>query len=305
MKTYKWTIHYPIVSEIWEFVGNTPLVEVDGIFFKLEYLNPGGSHKDRMAVSMLLDLVDRKGSGGAIVEATSGCTGVSLSLHGRAMGFDVYIAVKEDASPVKIALMRSLGAKVYTCPNVPPEDPRSIKSVAERIARETGATFMMQDSNPANPRGQRRMGEEILESLKRVDVFVMGVGTGGTLTGVGGILKREFGTKIIAVTSKGSELAKKFGFKDSFEGEVEGYDSHQIPSNLDVSLIDEVYQVSRSEAMEWASRLAERGVLGGMSTGAHYLASLYAKRKYGGTVVTVAADSLLFHPNILKLDLVS
>ncbi|RDD52761.1 MAG: pyridoxal-phosphate dependent enzyme, partial [Candidatus Korarchaeota archaeon NZ13-K] len=149
------------MPEIWEQVGKTPIVEVDGILFKLEYLNPGGSHKDRMAVSMLLDLIDRKGRGGEIVEATSGCTGVSLALHGRAMGFEVHIAVKEDASPVKIALMRRLGARVYTCPNVPPEDPRSIRSVAERIARERGATFLMQDSNPANPRGQRRMGEEI------------------------------------------------------------------------------------------------------------------------------------------------
>lgn len=289
------------MPEIWECVGNTPIVEVDGIFFKLEYLNPGGSHKDRMAVSMLLDLVDRKGRGGAIVEATSGCTGVSLSLHGRVMGFDVYIAVKEDASPVKVALMRSLGAKVYTCPNLPPEDPRSIKSVAERIAREKGATFMMQDSNPANPRGQQKMGEEILENLKRVDVFVMGVGTGGTVTGVGRLLKKELGTRIIAVTSRGSELAKRFGLEGRFEGEVEGYDSYQIPKNLDLSLIDEIYQVSREEAIEWASKLATKGVLGGMSTGAHYLASLYAKRKYGGTVVTVAADSILFHPQILNI----
>ncbi|MEM1984212.1 MAG: pyridoxal-phosphate dependent enzyme [Candidatus Korarchaeum sp.] len=288
------------MPEIWERVGNTPLIEADGVFFKLEYLNPGGSHKDRMAVSMLLDLIDRRGRGGAVVEATSGCTGVSLSLHGRAMGFDVYVAVKEDASPIKIALMRRLGAKVYTCPNVPPEDPRSVKSVAERIAEERGATFLMQDSNPANPRGQQRMGEEILESLRRVDVFVMGVGTGGTITGVGRLLKREFGTRIIAVTSKGSELAKKFGFADSFEGEVEGYDSYHVPANLDLSLVDEVYQVSRAEALEWASRLAEKGVMAGMSTGAHYLASLYAKRKYGGTVVTVAADHILFHPQLLK-----
>ncbi|MCC6029882.1 MAG: pyridoxal-phosphate dependent enzyme [Candidatus Korarchaeum sp.] len=288
------------MPEIWECVGNTPIVDVDGISFKLEYLNPGGSHKDRMAVSMLLDLIDRKGRGGAIVEATSGCTGVSLSLHGRAMGFDVYITVKEDSSPVKVALMRSLGAKVYTCPNVPPEDPRSIKSVAKRIAEEKGATFLMQDSNPANPRGQERMGEEILESLRRVDVFVMGVGTGGTITGVGKLLKKEFGTKIIAVTSKGSELARKFGLSSKFEGEVEGYDSYHIPDNLDLSLVDEVYEVSRAEAIEWASELLKKGIMGGMSTGAHYLASLYAKKKYGGTVVTVAADSVLFHPPILN-----
>ncbi|MDW8035095.1 MAG: pyridoxal-phosphate dependent enzyme, partial [Candidatus Korarchaeum sp.] len=222
------------------------------------------------------------------------------TLHGRAMGFEVYMAVKEDASPVKIALMRRLGAKVYTCPNVPLEDPRSVKSVAERIAKERGATFLMQDSNPANPRGQRRMGEEILEVVRKVDVFVMGVGTGGTLTGVGSILKKEFGTRIIAVTSKGSELAKRFGFSDAFEGEVEGYDSYQVPENLDLSLVDEVYQVSRTEALEWASKLAERGVMSGMSTGAHYLASLYARRKYGGTVLTVAADHILFHPQLLK-----
>ncbi|RDD53031.1 MAG: hypothetical protein BA066_06535, partial [Candidatus Korarchaeota archaeon NZ13-K] len=114
------------------------------------------------------------------------------------------------------------------------------------------------------------------------------------------LLKREFGTRIIAVTSRGSELARRFGFTESFEGEVEGYDSYHVPENLDLSLVDEVYQVSRNEALEWASRLAEKGVLGGMSTGAHYLASLYAKRRYGGVVVTVAADHILFHPQLLR-----
>ncbi len=288
------------MGALWESIGNTPVVEVDGILFKLEYLNPGGSHKDRMAVSMLLDLIDRRGRGGAIVEATSGSTGVALSLYGKMMGFEVYIVAKESASPVKISLMRRLGAHVILCPDVPPEDPRSIRSVAERIKEEKGAYFLMQDSNPANPRGQESLAREILEQVGRVDVFVMGVGTGGTITAVGRVLKEEYDTRVIAVTPKGSELARKFGLSGEYQGGIDGYDSFHIPENLDLSVIDEVYAVDPKEAISWARRLVEKGVLGGMSSGAHYKAAREALRKYGGKVLTLAADHLLFHPNILE-----
>ena len=286
--------------ELWDQIGNTPVVEVDGVLFKLEYLNPGGSHKDRMAVSMLLDLIDRKGEGGAIVEATSGSTGVALSLYGKLMGFEVYIAAKETASPVKISLMRRLGAHVLLCPNVPPEDPRSIFSVAERIQREKGAHFLMQDSNPANPRGQESMAREIIEQVGRVDVFVMGVGTGGTISGVGRVLKEEYDARVVAVTPAGSELAKKFGIEGEFEGGIDGYDSFHIPANLDLSIVDEVRAVKPSEAISWARKLTEKGVLGGMSSGAHYKVAMDVLREYGGRVLTIAADHLLFHPNIIE-----
>lgn len=287
------------MPELWEQVGNTPVVEVDGILFKLEYLNPGGSHKDRMAVSMLLDLIDRKGRGGAIIEATSGSTGVSLSLYGRLMGFEVYIVAKETASPVKISLMEKLGAHVTLCPNVPPEDPRSIYSVAERIRKEKEAHFLMQDSNPANPRGQESLAKEIMEQVGRVDVFVMGVGTGGTISAVGRALKREFDTRVIAVTSQGSELAKRFGVSGEYLGEIDGYDSFHIPQNLDLSILDEVRAVSPQEAITWARKLASLGVLGGVSSGAHYKVAREVAREYGGKVLTIAADHSLFHPQIL------
>ncbi len=287
------------MPSLWERVGNTPIVEVDGIHFKLEYLNPGGSHKDRMAISMLLDLIDRKGKGGAIVEATSGSTGVSLSLYGKLMGFDVYIAAKEETSPIKISLMRKLGSNVVLCPDVPPDDPRSIHSVARRIAEEKGAYFLEQDSNPANPKGQETMADEIMSQVNRVDTFVMGVGTGGTITGVGRRLKKEFGTHIIAVTPEGSVLAKRFGLIGEFKGDIEGYGAFDIPENLNLSLVDEVYAVSPHEAMSWASELIRKGIFGGMSSGAHYKAALYARKKYGGIVVTIAADHALFHPKLL------
>ncbi len=288
------------MGALWESIGNTPVVEVDGILFKLEYLNPGGSHKDRMAVSMLLDLIDRRGRDGTIVEATSGSTGVALSLYGKMMGFEVYIVAKESASPVKISLMRRLGAHVILCPDVPPEDPRSIRSVAERIQEEKGAYFLMQDSNPANPRGQESLAREIVEQVGRVDIFVMGVGTGGTITAVGRVLKEEYDTRVIAVTPKGSELARKFGLSGEYQGGIDGYDSFHIPENLDLSVIDEVYAVDPKEAISWARKLAEKGVLGGMSSGAHYKAARETLRKYGGKVLTLAADHLLFHPNILE-----
>ncbi len=288
------------MRDLQELVGNTPILEVEeNILFKLEYINPSGSHKDRMALSMLLDLIDRKGEDGAIVEATSGSTGVALSLYGNLMRFNVYITAKEETSPVKISLMRKLGSNVMLCPDVPPDDPRSIHSVAKRIAKEKGAYFLEQDSNPANPKGQETMADEIMKQVKHVDIFVMGVGTGGTVTGVARKLKKEFGTRIIAVTPEGSALAKKFGLSGEFKGDIEGYGAFDIPENLDLSLVDEVYAVSPQEAMNWTSKLVSKGVLGGMSSGAHYKAARYAREKYGGTVITVAADHVLFHPRLL------
>jgi len=288
--------------ELWEQVGNTPLVKLEdrNVFFKLEYLNPGGSHKDRMAVSMLLDIADRYGKEGAIVESTSGSTGVALSLYGRLMGFDVYIVAKETASPVKISVMKKLGAHVILCPNVPPEDPRSIVSVAKRIVEEKGAYFTNQDANPANPRGQETMADEILEQMKRVDVFVMGVGTGGTITGVARKLKKEFDTYVIAVTAEGSKLAESFGKKGEFKGDIDGYDSFHIPKNLDLSLIDEVYVVSPEEAKSWASQLISRGIFGGHSSGAHYKAALDASKRFEGNILTIAADHALYHPYLFN-----
>ncbi len=290
------------MMELWEQVGSTPIVKLEerNIFFKLEYLNPGGSHKDRMAVSMLLDIVDKHGTGGSIVESTSGSTGVALSLYGRSMGFDVYIVARKTASPIKISLMKKLGAHVIICPSVPPEDPRSTVSVARKIMEEKGAYFTNQDANPANPKGQETMADEILEQMRGVDVFVMGVGTGGTITGVARKLKKEFGTYVIAVAAEGSKLAENFGKVGEFRGDIDGYDSFHIPENLDLSLIDEVHVISPEEAKFWASQLISKGILGGHSSGAHYKAALDASKRFEGNILTIAADHALYHPYLFQ-----
>ena len=281
--------------ELWGQVGGTPLVRLreGDVFLKLEYLNPGGSHKDRAVVAMLEDIADRYGPGIRIVESTSGSTGVSLALYGGLMGFEVHLVVKETASPIKVGLMKKMGAHVYVCPNVPPEDPRSTKSTVKRLEQELEAVYLNQNSNKANPRGQESLALEVLDKVE-VDYFVMGVGTGGTITGAGGILKREAGTKIVAVTTKGSALAKMFGRKGGFEGGIDGFDHEVVPDNLDLSIVDEIREVSPVEATNWANFLVSRGILAGQSSGAHIKVAMELANQ-GYKVLTVAADHALFH----------
>ncbi len=280
--------------ELWEQVGNTPLIRLreGDVYLKLEYLNPGGSHKDRAVVSMLTDLIDKHGPGARIVESTSGSTGVSLALYGNLMGFEVHLVVKETASPVKVGLMKKLGAHVHVCPEVPPEDPRSTKSVVKRLEQELEAIYLNQNANKANPKGQESIAYEVLDKVE-VDYFVMGVGTGGTITGVGRVLRKE-GVRIVAITPKGSALAKKFNKLERFEGGIDGYDPEEIPENLDLSLVDEVRTVSPSEAINWANFLVSRGIFGGPSSGAHVKVALELAKK-GYKVLTIAADHALFH----------
>ncbi len=262
------------------------------VYLKLEYLNPGGSHKDRAVISMLEDLMDKHGPGIRIVESTSGSTGVSLALYGGLMGFEVHLVVKENASPIKVGLMKKLGAHVYVCPNVSPEDPRSAKSTVKRLEQELEAVYLNQNANKANPKGQESIAYEVLDRVE-VDYFVMGVGTGGTITGVGRVLRRE-GVRVVAVTPKGSALARKLNLPGEFEGGIDGYDSEEVPANLDLGLIDEVRAISPSEARNWANFLVSRGIFGGPSSGAQVKVALeLAKRGY--KVLTIAADHALFH----------
>src|SRR3954463_11911574 len=208
-----------IAASLLDLIGNTPMVRLGRIgadlecdlVAKVELFNPGGSVKDRPAVAMI-DAAERDGQllpGGTIVEPTSGNTGVGLAIVAAQRGYSCIFVMSDKMSSEKVALLRSYGAEVVVCPTaVPPEDPRSYYSTAERLVRETPGSFRPdQYSNAANPLAhEQTTGPEIWEQTRgRVTHFVAGVGTGGTITGVGRFLKaqnREVG--IIGAVPSGS-----------------------------------------------------------------------------------------------------
>src|SRR5215813_9727591 len=194
-------------ESILDLVGNTPLMrlkrisEAEGIratlLAKLETTNPGGSVKDRVAIAMI-DAAERDGllqPGGTIVEPTSGNTGAGLAIVAAQRGYECIFVMSDKMSDEKVALLRAYGAEVVVCPTaVPPEDPRSYYSTAERLVRETPGAFRPdQYSNPANPRAHElSTGPEIWRQTGgRITHFVAGIGTGGTITGVGKFLKSQ------------------------------------------------------------------------------------------------------------------
>ncbi len=273
------------------------------VWVKLEYLNPSGSHKDRIALSMIED-AERRGilkPGMTIVEATTGNTGLAVALVGRLKGYRVVLTMPETTSTEKVSLMRALGAEVILCPVVEdPSDPRHYARVAERIAREENGLLLNQYGNPANPKVHYEVtAREIWEQMKgQVDAFVMGVGTGGTITGVGRFLKeRKPDVLIVAVEPETSIISAEV--KGEPHGEpkphvIEGLIGDRVPRNLDPSIIDRWIKVGDRDAVETALKLAsEEGIIAGFSTGAHVYAAIKIAEELGEgkKVVTIAADT--------------
>src|ERR1041384_3076158 len=206
------------LSDITKAVGHTPIVRLNrvteglesDIYVKCEYLNPGGSYKDRVAINMIKD-AEAAGlkPGGTIVEATSGNTGAALAMVATVRGYKWVFVMPDKMSQEKIASLRAFGAKVVICPTaVEPEDPRSYYSVAKRLVQETpGAFHANQYHNPANPEAhERSTAPEIWEQTGgEIDVFCAGMGTGGTISGCGRFFKeRKPGFKIVGVDPIGS-----------------------------------------------------------------------------------------------------
>jgi cystathionine beta-synthase len=292
-------------------IGNTPLVKLGKlahvpplVLAKLEQLNPGGSVKDRIGLS-IIEEAERRGElgpGGTIVEATSGNTGVGLAINAAVRGYKTIFVIPDKQSMDKVRLLQAYGAEVVICPTaVPPESPESYYETAKRLARETpGAILANQYHNPRNPEAHyQTTGPEIWRQTGgQIDVFVAGMGTGGTITGAGRYLKEQNpGVKVIGADPKGSILGHyhRTGkiIKDH-QYKVEGIGEDFIPSVYDFSVIDQVIEVDDRESFLHARRLSrEEGIFVGGSSGTAVAAGLrYAERmKRGELMVILLPDS--------------
>ena len=273
-------------NNILEAFGHTPLVRLNRltrgckgqVYAKCDHLNPGGSVKDRIGVAMV-DEAERKGllkPGGTIVEGTSGNTGMGLALVAVVRGYKAIFTMTDKQSKEKVDLLKALGAEVIVCPTaVPVDDPRSYHQVVEKLARDIpGACHPNQYANPANPEVHyRTTGPEIWEDSEgKVTHFVTGLGTGGTMTGVGRYLKEKNpNIKNIGVDPAGSILYDFFHHGTITKHEpykTEGIGEDFFPTTLDFSVIDDMIRVTDKDAFLWARRLARaEGIFAGGSSG--------------------------------------
>ncbi|MEM0006100.1 MAG: cysteine synthase family protein [Ignisphaera sp.] len=289
------------MKSILDTIGNTPLVRLQKInpfteveiFAKLEFFNPTGSHKDRIALYMIKDAIQRFGlkPGDVVVEASSGNTAISVAFIAQRFGLKPLIVIPRGTSRSKVVVLKMLGAEIIEGSDNPSSEDYYIK-LAEKLAKKYGWVFLNQYSNPANALAHyETTAVEIWNSLNgAIDAFVMGVGTGGTITGVGRFLKeRKRGSVlIVAVTPKGSPLAG-----GSIGDRIEGLLYTDIPQLLDRKIIDRVIEVSYREAMDMCIKLAkEEGILAGLSSAANVVGALkIAEEIKKGNIVTVFADS--------------
>jgi cystathionine beta-synthase len=300
-----------VCDTILDAIGNTPLVRLNrvsggsgaDVLAKLENLNPGGSVKDRIGIAMVRE-AEKKGllkPGGTIIEPTSGNTGTGLAMVACVKGYKMIFTMPDKMSEEKRSLLRAYGARVVVTPtNVTPESPEHYIRVAERLARETPNSYMPnQYVNTANPAAHyQTTGPEIWRQTDgKLDAFVCGMGTGGTITGTGRFLKEKKKTlRIVGVDPEGSIYHPRFhGDKEQpHQYKVEGIGEDFMPKTMDLTIVDDVIQVSDKDAFHAARRLArEEGILvGGSGGAAAYAALKVAERmRKGQIVVTLLPDS--------------
>ncbi|MFI5114457.1 MAG: cysteine synthase A [Terriglobales bacterium] len=291
-----------VSDDITKLVGQTPMLQLKklvspgsaDIFVKLEYLNPGGSVKDRAAIG-LIARAEREGKlkrGGTIIEATAGNTGIGLALIGVNRGYKVRMFVPEKFSEEKVLIMRALGAEVIRTPEAEGMQ-GAIRRANELLATDSSAFMAAQFENPANPDiHYETTAREIFEQMEgRIDAVTVGCGTAGTFTGIARFLKERLPhAHTVAVETEGSVLG---GGKPG-PHKVEGIGSSFIPKNFDASVCDEVMMVTDVQAFGMVKELAAReGVLGGSSSGANVYAAVQIAKRLGAgkRVVTLIPDS--------------
>lgn len=302
-----------IYNSILETIGDTPIVALNKVargskhryFAKVEYFNPGGSIKDRVAVSMIEE-AEKRGDlkpGGTIVEATSGNTGVGLALAAAVKGYKCVFVMPEKMSEEKRAILRAYGARVVLTPtNVEPDHPLSHYSVSKTIARETPGAFLTnQYHNPDNPtRHYQTTGPEIWKQMDgKVDMIVGGAGTGGTLSGCAKYLKEmNPNCKVICADPIGSILYDLYYHKKIVEPpasyKVEGVGEDMLPDNVHLHLYDGFERVSDQEAFDMTRKLvAEEGLLVGPSSALALVGAMKAAEKIEtpSNIVVIFPDS--------------
>lgn len=289
-----------VIQDIRELIGNTPLLQLNHIgvpskvklYAKLEFVNPGGSVKDRIGMEMLRRAREegKIRPGSVIIEPTAGNTGLGLAMAALHEGYRLLLIVPEKFSQEKQILMRALGAEIIHVPEE--EGIEGAIAKAEELHREIPDSYIPnQFRNLANVEAHRKTGEEIYRQLNgKVDFFVAGAGSGGTFTGIVSYLKEQNpDLRAVLADPYGSTL----GGGESGSYRIEGIGNHFIPDVFDAALVDEVIKVSDEEAFEYVKRLArEEGLFVGSSSGANMAAAVRLAEREGisGNIVTVFSD---------------
>lgn len=295
-------------DNILETIGNTPLIKLNKVtseieatvLAKVEYFNPGNSVKDRMAIKMVEDAEKdgRLKPGGTIVEGTSGNTGMGLALAAIVKGYKLICVTNDKQSKGKIDVLKAVGAKVIICPtNVDPDDPSSYYSTAKRISDETENSWYVNQYNNLSNREAHYLstGPEIWKQTKgKITHFIVGVGTGGTISGVAKYLKeKNSDIKIWGIDTFGSVFKKYhetgvFDKSEIYPYLTEGIGEDIIPDNVDFSLIDHFEKVNDEDAAIYSRRLAkEEGIFAGYSCGAAIKGVLQLKKHFSKNDVVV------------------
>jgi len=291
-----------VYSDITKIVGNTPLVRInrisDGaqahVYAKLEFYNPTSTIKDRIGIAMI-DAAEKSGQlkvGGTIIEATSGNTGIALAMVGAARGYKVILTMPDSMSKERRALLRAFGAELILTPAT--EGMRGAVAKAEELGTQAGTILVRQFENEANPEIHRQTtAQEIWNDTDgQIAALVAGIGTGGTITGIGQVLKEKNpDIKIFAVEPAASPILNG-GTPGGHP--LQGIGPNFIPNILDTKIYDEVLDASNEDALKYARRAAkEEGILAGISSGAAlWAASQIAKRpEFAGKVIVVIIPS--------------
>ncbi|MBW8351517.1 cysteine synthase A [Bacillus sp. IITD106] len=284
-------------NSIADLVGNTPVVKLNRIvdensadvYVKLEYMNPGSSVKDRIALAMI-EAAEKEGklkAGDTIVEPTSGNTGIGLAMVSAAKGYRAVLVMPETMSLERRNLLRAYGAELVLTPGS--EGMKGAIQKAKELAEEKGYFMPQQFENFANPEIHRlTTGKEIVEQMgDQLDAFVSGIGTGGTITGAGEVLKEKYpDIKIFAVEPEDSPVLS--GGKPG-PHKIQGIGAGFVPTVLNTEIYDEVIKISNDEAFAASRRAAkEEGVLGGISAGAAIAAALQVAKKLGRGKIVLA-----------------
>ncbi|MFZ7943177.1 cysteine synthase A [Neobacillus sp. 19] len=279
-----------VANSVAELVGQTPIVKLNRlvdensaeVYLKLEYFNPGSSVKDRIALAMIEAAEEQgliKPGVDTIIEPTSGNTGIGLAMIAAAKGYNAVFVMPETMSLERRNLLRAYGAELVLTPG--PEGMKGAIAKAEELVKEHGYFLPQQFKNEANPEVHRRTtGKEIAEQMDTLDAFVSGIGTGGTISGAGAVLRETFPeVKIYAVEPKDSAVLS--GGKPG-PHKLQGLGAGFIPDTLNTNIYDEVIQINTEEAFEASRRAArEEGILGGISSGAAISAALKVAKELG------------------------